>query len=135
MIGAMREQEHRRGERIAKAIARAGLASRREAETWIAAGRVAVNGKVIDSAALNVTPADRILVDGAPLPERERTRLFLYHKPRGLVTTNADPEGRPTIFDSLPKNLPRLLSVGRLDIGTEGLLLLTNDGGLARVLE
>jgi 23S rRNA pseudouridine2605 synthase len=124
-----------RSERIAKAIARAGLASRREAEAWIAAGRVAVNGKVIDSAALNVTPADRVTVDGAPLPTRERTRLFLYHKPRGLVTTNADPEGRPTIFGALPKSLPRLLSVGRLDIGTEGLLLLTNDGGLARVLE
>jgi len=122
-------------ERIAKAIARAGLASRREAEAWIAAGRVAVNGKVISTAALNVTPDDRVTVDGAPLPARERTRLFLYHKPRGLVTTNADPEGRPTIFGALPKNLPRLLSVGRLDIGTEGLLLLTNDGGLARVLE
>ena len=124
-----------RGERIAKAIARAGLASRREAEDWIVAGRVSVNGKVIDSPALNVTDADRITVDGAPLPARERTRLFLYHKPRGLVTTNADPEGRPTIFDALPKHLPRLLSVGRLDIGTEGLLLLTNDGGLARILE
>src|SRR5262249_7905667 len=122
-------------ERIAQAIACAGLASRREAEAWIAAGRVAVNGKTIDSAALNVTPADRITVDGAPLPARERTRLFLYHKPRGLVTTNADPEGRPTIFGALPKSLPRVLTVGRLDIGTEGLLLLTNDGGLARVLE
>jgi 23S rRNA pseudouridine2605 synthase len=129
------ETASERGERIAKAIARAGLASRREAEAWIAAGRVAVNGKKIDSAALNVTAHDRVTVDGAPLPARERTRLFLYHKPRGLVTTNADPEGRPTIFDALPKNLPRLLSVGRLDIGTEGLLLLTNDGGLARVLE
>src|ERR1041385_5587807 len=113
------------GERIAKAIARAGLASRREAETWIAAGRVAVNGKTIDSAALNMTRADRITVDGAPLPARERTRLFLYHKPRGLVTTNADPEGRPTIFGALPKHLPRVLTVGRLDMGTEGLLLLT----------
>src|SRR4051812_38454884 len=122
-------------DRIAKVIARAGLASRREAEAWIAAGRVAVNNRVIASPALNVTAADRITVDGAPLPARERTRLFLYHKPRGLVTTNADPEGRPTIFDSLPGHLPRLMSVGRLDIGTEGLLLLTNDGGLARVLE
>jgi 23S rRNA pseudouridine2605 synthase len=129
------QEDPERHERIAKAIARAGLASRREAEAWIAAGRVAVNGKKIDSAALNVTPADRITVDGAPLPARERTRLFLYHKPRGLVTTNADPEGRPTIFDALPKHLPRLLTVGRLDMGTEGLLLLTNDGGLARVLE
>ena len=116
-------------------IARAGLCSRREAETRITAGRVTVNGKVIDSAALNVTADDRVTVDGEPLPARERTRLFLYHKPRGLVTTNADPEGRPTIFGALPKSLPRLLSVGRLDMGTEGLLLLTNDGGLARVLE
>jgi 23S rRNA pseudouridine2605 synthase len=125
----------KQGERIAKVIARAGLASRREAEAWIAAGRVAVNGAVISSPALNVTPADRIVVDGEPLRARERTRLFLYHKPRGLVTTHSDPEGRPTLFRALPKDLPRLISVGRLDINTEGLLLLTNDGGLARVLE
>jgi 23S rRNA pseudouridine2605 synthase len=123
------------GERIAKVIARAGLASRREAEVWIAAGRVSVNGAVIFSPALNVTPSDRIAVDGSPLRARERTRLFLYHKPRGLVTTHSDPEGRDTIFRALPKGLPRLISVGRLDINTEGLLLLTNDGGLARVLE
>ncbi len=123
------------GERIAKVIARAGLASRREAEAWIAAGRVAVNGAPISSPALNVTAADRIAVDGEPLRARERTRLFLYHKPPGLVTTHADPQGRPTIFRALPKSLPRLISVGRLDINTEGLLLLTNDGGLARVLE
>lgn len=123
------------GERIAKVIARAGLASRREAEAWIAAGRVSVNGAVISSPALNVTPSDRIAVDGSPLRARERTRLFLYHKPRGLVTTHSDPEGRDTIFRALPKGLPRLISVGRLDINTEGLLLLTNDGGLARVLE
>jgi 23S rRNA pseudouridine2605 synthase len=122
-------------DRIAKVIARAGLASRREAEAWIADGRVAVNGAVIRSAAFNVTARDSVTVDGEALPARERTRLFLYHKPRGLVTTNVDPEGRPTIFDSLPGHLPRLLTVGRLDIGTEGLLLLTNDGGLARVLE
>ena len=123
------------GDRIAKVIARAGLASRREAEAWIAAGRVAVNGELIASPALNVTDADRIAVDGAPLPTRERTRLFLYHKPRGLLTSHADPDGRPTIFSALPKNLPRLISVGRLDLNTEGLLLLTNDGGLARTLE
>jgi 23S rRNA pseudouridine2605 synthase len=123
------------GERIAKVMARAGLASRREAEAWIAAGRVAVNGAVISSPALNVTPADRIVVDGQALRARERSRLFRYHKPRGLVTTHADPEGRPTIFRALPKGLPRLISVGRLDINTEGLLLVTNDGGLARVLE
>jgi 23S rRNA pseudouridine2605 synthase len=123
------------GERIAKAIARAGLCSRRQAETWIVAGRVAVNGQVISSPALDVTAKDRITVDGEPLPQRERTRLFLYHKPHGLVTTNDDPEGRPTIFAALPKHLPRLISVGRLDINSEGLLLLTNDGGLARALE
>jgi 23S rRNA pseudouridine2605 synthase len=122
-------------ERIAKVIARAGLCSRREAEEWITAGRVSVNGAVIPSPALNVKPADTIAVDGKPLPQRERTRLFLYYKPRGLVTTNSDPEGRPTIFAGLPKNLPRLISVGRLDLNTEGLLLLTNDGGLARALE
>jgi len=122
-------------DRIAKVIARAGLCSRRDAEEWIAAGRVAVNGSTILSPAVNVTARDRITVDGRPLPRRERTRLFLYHKPVGLVSTNADPQGRPTVFDALPKNLPRLMSVGRLDIGTEGLLLLTNDGGLARVLE
>src|SRR5882724_5490416 len=123
------------GERIAKVIARAGLASRREAEAFIAAGRVTVNGAVITSPALNVTSKDTITVDGKPLPQRERTRLFLYHKPHGLVTTHSDPQGRPTIFAGLPKNLPRLMSVGRLDMNTEGLLLLTNDGGLARVLE
>src|SRR5262249_13867085 len=120
---------------IAKAIARAGLCSRREAETWIAAGRVAVNGAVIASPARNVTADDRIVVDGEPLPVRERTRLFLYHKPRGLLTTHADPGGRATIFTALPAGLPRLISVGRLDLNTEGLLLLTNDGALARTLE
>ena len=130
-----RQRPTNEGERIAKAIARAGLASRREAEAWIAAGRVAVNGAKIASPALNVTPDDRVTVDGQPLPVRERTRLFLFHKPRGLVTTHADPQGRPTVFAALPKHLPRLISVGRLDANTEGLLLLTNDGGLARLLE
>jgi 23S rRNA pseudouridine2605 synthase len=131
----MPENKSNEGERIAKVIARAGLCSRREAEAWIAAGRVAVNGEKIASPALNVAPADKIVVDGKPLPGAERTRLFLYHKPRGLVTTSADPQGRPTIFGALPKDLPRLISVGRLDLSTEGLLLLTNDGGLARALE
>ena len=128
-------QNSNEGERIAKVMARAGLCSRREAEAWIEAGRVAVNGEKIASPALNVTRADRIAVDGKALPGAERTRLFLYHKPRGLVTTTSDPQGRPTIFGALPKDLPRLISIGRLDLNTEGLLLLTNDGGLARALE
>lgn len=122
-------------ERIAKVMARAGVASRRDSEAMIEEGRVSVNGTVIESPALDVGPDDVILVDGAPLPERERTRMWLYHKPRGLVTTNHDPEGRPTVFEALPEDLPRVLSIGRLDINTEGLLLLTNDGGLARMLE
>lgn len=123
------------GERIAKALARAGLASRRDAEEMVTQGRVTVNGRVINSPALDITRNDVVLVDGKPLPERERTRLFLYHKPRGLMTTHDDPEGRPTVFDNLPEGLPRLISIGRLDFNTEGLLLLTNDGGLARTLE
>jgi len=123
------------GERIAKVIARAGLASRRAVEGLIAAGRVTVNGAVITSPALNVGARDKITVDGQPLPGRARTRLFRYHKPRGLMTTHADPQGRPTIFAKLPKRLPRLISIGRLDLNSEGLLLLTNDGGLARALE
>ncbi len=123
------------GQRIAKVIARAGLASRREAEAWIAAGRVAVNGQTIGSPALDVTGSDHITIDGQPLPVRQRTRLFLYHKPRGLMTTHADPQGRPTIFQKLSRDLPRLISIGRLDFNTEGLLLLTNDGALARLLE
>jgi 23S rRNA pseudouridine2605 synthase len=128
-------REKKTGERIAKVVSRAGLASRRDAEEWIVQGRVTVNGRVINSPALDVTANDVITVDGKPLPPRERTRLFLFHKPRGLMTTHADPEGRPTVFDNLPDGLPRLISIGRLDFNTEGLLLLTNDGGLARALE
>jgi 23S rRNA pseudouridine2605 synthase len=120
---------------VAKVIARAGLGSRRDVEAWIEEGRVAVNGETLTSAARNVTENDVVTVDGQLLPKRERTRLWLYHKPRGLVTTEKDPEGRPTVFQNLPEGLPRVLSIGRLDINTEGLLLLTNDGGLARILE
>jgi 23S rRNA pseudouridine2605 synthase len=126
------------GERVAKAMARAGACSRRDAEQWIAEGRVAVNGRVLASPAFNVREGDTITVDGAPLAERERTRLFLFHKPAGLVTSARDPEERETVFahiERLYPDLPRVVSVGRLDINTEGLLLLTNDGGLARVLE
>ena len=128
-------REKKSGERIAKVVSRAGLASRRDAEEWIVQGRVTVNGRVINSPALDVTANDVITVDGKPLPPRERTRLFMFHKPRGLMTTHADPEGRPTVFNNLPEGLPRLISIGRLDFNTEGLLLLTNDGGLARALE
>ncbi len=123
------------GDRIAKVLSRAGIASRREAERMIAAGRVTVNGTRIDSPALNVTDKDRITVDGKPLAEPEPARLWLYHKPPGLVTTNADEKGRKTIFDDLPPDLPRVMSVGRLDLSSEGLLLLTNDGGIKRRLE
>lgn len=129
------EQESGAGERIAKRLARAGVASRRDAEAMISEGRVKVNGRLLDTPAFKVRPTDRIEVDGAPLPEAERTRLFLLHKPAGVVTTSRDPEGRRTVFDILPPGLPRLITVGRLDINTEGLLLLTNDGGLARMLE
>jgi len=123
------------GERIAKRLSRAGIASRREAERMIAEGRVSVNGKVIDSPAMNVTAQDRIEVDNAPLPEIAATRLWLYHKPAGLITSAADEKGRKTVFDALPDTLPRVMSVGRLDLNSEGLLLLTNDGGLKRKLE
>src|SRR5690349_19924250 len=124
-----------KGERIAKRLARAGLCSRRDAERWIAEGRVAVDGKVLASPALTVTEASDIRVDGKPLPAAEPARLWRYHKPAGLVTTHRDEQGRPTVFDRLPPELPRVVSVGRLDLNSEGLLLLTNDGGLARELE
>ena len=123
------------GERIAKRIARAGLGSRRDAERMIVAGRVAVDGVPISSPALNVTPDMRVSVDGAPLPEAGKTRLWRYHKPLGLVTSHRDPQGRPTVFEVLPREIGRVISVGRLDLRSEGLLLLTNDGGLARKLE
>lgn len=131
----MSNEEKNKGERIAKVMARAGLCSRREAERWIADRRVSVNGRILDSAACVVTSKDEILVDKKPLPMKEKTRLFLYHKPAGLVTTNKDEQGRQTIFDKMPKDLPRVMTVGRLDINTEGLLLLTNDGELSRHLE
>ncbi len=123
------------GERIAKVIARAGLCSRRDAERLIGEGRVKLNGKVLTTAATNVTAKDIVLVDGRPLPQKEETRLWRYHKPAGLVVSNHDPQGRPTVFEKLREQLPRVLSIGRLDINTEGLLLLTNDGELARFLE
>ncbi len=123
------------GERIAKVLARAGIASRRAAERMIAEGRVSVNGRVIDGPALNVTADDRISVDGRPLAPPERPRLWLYHKPAGLVTSAADEKGRATVFDALPPDMPRVMSVGRLDLNSEGLLLLTNDGGIKRRLE
>ena len=123
------------GERIAKRLARAGLCSRREAERWIAAGRVTVDGKVLDTPAVVVGPDNRITVDGKPLPAAEATRLWRYHKPKGLICTARGEASHDTIFDALPSDLPRVVSVGRLDVNSEGLLLLTNDGGLARRLE
>jgi 23S rRNA pseudouridine2605 synthase len=122
-------------ERVAKRLARAGLCSRREAERWIAEGRVTVDGMVLTSPALAVTEANEIRVDGAPLPAVSPARLWRYHKPKGLVTTHRDEKGRPTVFAALPQELPRVVSVGRLDVNSEGLLLLTNDGALSRHLE
>ena len=133
--GGKVESDPPTSERIAKRMARAGLCSRREAETWIEAGRVKVNGKLLKTPAFTVTMNDRVEVDDKLIAGRERTRLWLFHKPGGVVTTNKDPEGRKTVFEILPQELPRVMSVGRLDINTEGLLLFTNDGGLARVLE
>lgn len=123
------------GDRIAKVIARSGLASRREAERMILEGRVTVNGEQIDRAALNVTDQDRIVVDGKPLDAPEPPRIWLFHKPTGLVTTTRDEQGRPTIYDDLPEDLPRVMTIGRLDLNSEGLLLLTNDGAVKRRLE
>jgi 23S rRNA pseudouridine2605 synthase len=124
-----------KGERVAKLLARAGLCSRRDAERWIMQGRVALHGEVLKSPAINVSDPHALSVDGKPLPETERARLWRYHKPAGLVTTHRDEKGRDTVFAKLPPDLPRLVSVGRLDLNSEGLLLLTNDGGLARRLE
>jgi 23S rRNA pseudouridine2605 synthase len=121
--------------RIAKAMARAGLCSRRDAERWILDGRVTVNGEILKSPARDVGPDDRVTVDGKPLARHEPATLWRFHKPRGCVTTHRDPEGRPTVFEKLPKDMPRVISIGRLDFNTEGLLLLTTDGGLARHFE
>ena len=124
-----------KGERIAKVIARAGVSSRREAERWIADGRVPLDGNPVDSPALNVATDANIRIDGNPLPARDAARVWRYHKPQGRLTTHRDPEGRPTIFDALPAELAHAKPVGRLDMNSEGLLLLTNDGTLARWLE
>lgn len=127
--------EPKRTERIAKAMARAGIASRREVERLIGLGKVAVNGKILDTPATLVTRDDVITVDGKPIGAAQATRVWRYHKPSGLVTSHGDPQGRPTVFDALPSSLPRVISVGRLDLNTEGLLILTNDGELSRALE
>lgn len=122
-------------ERLAKFMARSGVCSRRDAEEYIRQGRVTVNGEVVSTPAFNVEGTEKVLFDGESLPQKEKTRLWLYYKPTGLVTTHKDKEGRPTVFDNLPLGLPRVISVGRLDLNSEGLLLLTNNGGLSRELE
>jgi 23S rRNA pseudouridine2605 synthase len=131
----MTEETEERGERIAKFLSRAGVASRRDAEAMIEAGRVRLNNEPVTQPATFVKPGDMVLVDGKPVGEPDRTRLWRYHKPDGLVTTHKDPQGRPTVFEKLPPGLPRVVSIGRLDLTSEGLLLLTNDGALARKLE
>ena len=123
------------GDRIAKVLARAGVASRREIERMIEAGRIYMNGAKVERAAINVTSDDVITVDGKPVGEPDAPRLWLYHKPAGLVTSDRDEKGRKTIYDEMPDDLPRVLAIGRLDINSEGLLLLTNDGGIKRKLE
>ena len=120
---------------MAKALARAGVASRRDVEKLIAEGRVALNGKLLTTPAVKVSPGDILTLDGNVVSDAEPTRLWRYHKPVGLVTTHKDPNGRPTVFENLPEGLPRVISIGRLDVNSEGLLLLTNDGALARALE
>ena len=122
-------------ERIAKYLARSGVCSRREAEKLILQQRVTVNGKLIETPAFNVEGTEKIKLDGEKVAAPEQTRLWLYHKPTGLVTTHSDTQGRPTVFDNLPAGLPRVISVGRLDLNSEGLLLLTNNGELSRLLE
>jgi 23S rRNA pseudouridine2605 synthase len=123
------------GDRIAKVIARAGVCSRRDAEKLIADGRVSLDGEKVTTPGVRVGEHQVVSIDGKPLAEPETTRLWRYHKPAGLVTSHRDPQGRPTVFNNLPKHLPRVVSVGRLDINSEGLLLLTNDGALARQME
>ncbi len=135
MAHGAKSKQPDKGERIAKVIARAGYCSRREAERLIEQGRVTLDGRKLNSPAVNVAPGQKITVDGKALGAAEPTRLWRYHKPRGLVTSHRDEAGRPTVFDDLPRDLPRVVSVGRLDLNSEGLLLLTNDGGLARRLE
>ena len=132
MVNGLSKSE---GERIAKVIARAGVCSRRDAEKLIAEGRVALDGETVTTPATRIGEHHVVSIDGKPVREAERTRLWRYHKPQGLVTTHRDPQGRPTVFQALPQNLPRVVSVGRLDINSEGLLLLTNDGELKRQLE
>jgi len=128
-------ENENRGERIAKRLARAGVCSRRDAERWIAEGRVMLNGKILETPAVLVTEADKIIVDGRSIGAAPATRLWRYHKPAGLVTSHRDEQDRDTIFQRLPKDMPRVISVGRLDLNSEGLLLLTNDGALSRHLE
>jgi len=130
-----KSSEPQKGERIAKVMARAGLCSRREAERWIEGGRVTVNGKKLTTPAHTVTDADIVTVDGKPLGDKQESKLWRYHKPAGLIVSHGDPEGRATVFDKMPPEMPRVVSVGRLDINSEGLLLMTNDGQLENLLE